>query len=893
MAEKNSEKLLEAEQLHREGNHEEALKLIESIPFNKEFPPEESFKYILLEAKLRKSLEQYKNANLLVDKLIEFSVNEENHHMKLDAMDLKAEILWRTGKYKEGLEVVEEALDIITILDQENPEDTENEIKRKKVKIFKNAGILNWYKGELDLARDYHQKCLEINEIIGNKKGIGSSLNNLGLVYISMGEVEQAIEYYQKSLKIMEELENTLQVATLQNNLGNAYSIKGDLNQGLEYFQLCLEIRRELGNKHDMAISLNNIGAVYQMKGNLQEALEYYQQSLQLAEGVGIPNLISLTTNNIGSILSIRGDLPTALNHLQKSLSVSREAENKENIALALLNLGHVYRKGGNYERAKESFGQAREIYEQMENDLYVSISLFDLLCVAVEIEDLNNAQSHLEKIQHINERNENKVVDQRYRIAKALILKASKRAVDKMKAQEILEKTIEEEVINHELTTLAMFHLCELLLFEFKMTEESVVIKKIRTIIHQLEEIAKQQSSHSLLVKVNLLWSKLALLDMDVNQAKICLLEAKILAREKGLHNLERKVIHEESLLSDQQKKWEAIIEKNISRKEVIGALGLEELLQRMVRKSVAVLTEEELKKTREFEIQPKYILLYKDLIDHAQTSERSKSRIGIAQIGLSETGNIVQDFYYEKESGLFSLREDMISTVEENIKTMVETADAKNVDLLVFPELTIDLSHKKILEVLLDLASIHNMWIIPGSYHDLEGKQNFCKVITPDGIFWEQRKQIPAIIHHEGKRIVEGIQTTQQPGKVTIAGTEFGRMVIVICRDFLDMDLRVELKNHEPPVDILINIAFTPVTEDFQAAHFDARRSIYAYCFFANVAEFGNSLIFSPEKSRTELKIPPGKEDLIYQDINLFDLRAERKNWEKVQKKYIQSTR
>ena len=42
-----------------------------------------------------------------------------------------------------------------------------------------------------------------------------------------------------------------------------------------------------------------------------------------------------------------------------------------------------------------------------------------------------------------------------------------------------------------------------------------------------------------------------------------------------------------------------------------------------------------------------------------------------------------------------------------------------------------------------------------------------------------------------------------------------------------------------------------------------------------------------------RTELRIPPGEEGLIYQDINLFDLRAERKNWEKVQKKFIQSTR
>ncbi|MFQ5820465.1 MAG: hypothetical protein ACE5I5_10800 [Candidatus Heimdallarchaeota archaeon] len=105
--------------------------------------------------------------------------------------------------------------------------------------------------------------------------------------------------------------------------------------------------------------------------------------------------------------------------------------------------------------------------------------------------------------------------------------------------------------------------------------------------------------------------------------------------------------------------------------------------------------------------------------------------------------------------------------------------------------------------------------------------------------------------------------------------------------------MDLRVELKNSDPPVDLIFNPAFTPVTADFRAAHFDARRSIYAYCFFANVAEIGDSFIYTPEKERVERTIPPKEEGLIYKDVNLFRLRSERKKWEKMQKKFIQSTR
>ena len=108
--------------------------------------------------------------------------------------------------------------------------------------------------------------------------------------------------------------------------------------------------------------------------------------------------------------------------------------------------------------------------------------------------------------------------------------------------------------------------------------------------------------------------------------------------------------------------------------------------------------------------------------------------------------------------------------------------------------------------------------------------------------------------------------------------------------------MDLRVELKNADPLVDIIINPAFTPVTADFKAAHFDARRSIYAYCFFANVAEFGDSFIYSPEKERVEKSIPAREEGLIWKEVALFKLRSERKKWEierAKRKPFIQSTR
>ncbi|MFX0005076.1 MAG: nitrilase-related carbon-nitrogen hydrolase, partial [Candidatus Hermodarchaeota archaeon] len=290
------------------------------------------------------------------------------------------------------------------------------------------------------------------------------------------------------------------------------------------------------------------------------------------------------------------------------------------------------------------------------------------------------------------------------------------------------------------------------------------------------------------------------------------------------------------------------------------------------------------------------KYELIYRDLFKEYAKIQKNICRAAIAQIGLSESGNFVSEFFEMRPTGLISLQEEKIEEIVLKVKNLVEFANENKVNLLLFPEMAIDLNYPEMLELISKYAKLYNMYIIPGSFHDHETKRNISIVFSPDGILWEQEKHIPASIRLGRKQVKEMIDVSSFPRKTIICNTEYGRIAIIICRDFLDMDLRVELKNFEPPIDIILNPAFTPVTADFKAAHFDARRSIYAYCFFANVAEFGDSLIYTPEKDRTERKIPPKEEGLIYKDIDLFKLRSERKKWEKKQMKdvqFIQSTR
>jgi predicted amidohydrolase len=463
------------------------------------------------------------------------------------------------------------------------------------------------------------------------------------------------------------------------------------------------------------------------------------------------------------------------------------------------------------------------------------------------------------------------------------------------VKAGEILEEVVEEEISDHSLTVSAMIHLCDLLLSELRMTGEDELLDRINALTEQLLEIAEQQSSHSLLAETYLLQSKLALIELDMGKAEKLLTKAQLIAEEKELHTLARTVAHERGLLQSQIRKWDAIIKENPSRQEMIDFTKLDDFLEQMIHKAVAGLVEKR-GIAGKYVGGKKYSLAHLNLLKDPPRTEKDHFRVGIAQVGLSETGDILHELYEEQSPGLFGFRHNKVKALRSKIKTLVERASSKGIDLLIFPELTIDLNHSQLHEEVLALAKSYKMYIIPGSYHDLETRRNLSLVISPDGILWEQEKHIPAIIHFEGKRIAEGIDATTTPREIVVGRTQFGRIAIVICRDFLDMDLRIELKNSEPPIDLIVNPAFTPVTADFKAAHFDARRSIYAYCFFANVAEFGDSLIYTPEKDRSERTIPSREEGVIYKDIDLFRLRSQRKKWEIERDKgrpFIQSTR
>ncbi len=265
----------------------------------------------------------------------------------------------------------------------------------------------------------------------------------------------------------------------------------------------------------------------------------------------------------------------------------------------------------------------------------------------------------------------------------------------------------------------------------------------------------------------------------------------------------------------------------------------------------------------------------------------ELPRFRVGVAQVGEAD------DLFTRGPSGLYRLPLVRLASVQRMLERVVGSAAEHGVNLLVFPEMSLDLNLAELEVQVAELARRHDMYIVAGGYHDEITRANVCNVLGPRGLIWQQRKHIPALLTLAGETISEPIDAPA-PHISVVAATRFGRIAIATCRDFLDLDLLVELRNAEPPIDVLINPAFTPVTADFSAAHLGARRALYTCTVFCNHATFGHSEIFSPEKRKRRVHVGPKKEAVLYRDLPLFELRAERRAWdERAHRRYIQSTR
>ena len=113
-----------------------------------------------------------------------------------------------------------------------------------------------------------------------------------------------------------------------------------------------------------------------------------------------------------------------------------------------------------------------------------MSLTLFEIIKVSLEKQEIIQVEEYLNRIEEINTKIENKLINLSYRLSKAIILKESKQQRERIKSELLLEEIANEEIIFYSHTIYAMLSLCELYIDELAKTNDKTFLKKLNQLV-------------------------------------------------------------------------------------------------------------------------------------------------------------------------------------------------------------------------------------------------------------------------------------------------------------------------------------------------------------------------------------------------------------------------
>ncbi|MGM3308193.1 CHAT domain-containing protein [Anabaena sp. WFMT] len=204
---------------------------------------------------------------------------------------------------------------------------------------------------------------------IGNKAGVGKTLDYIALIYYNKKDYQQALNYYQQVLQIQRELGDGDGEKQTLTKIMNIYSEQsrqlyqqGEYETALNKFQEVLSLNKKLEQKIEEGFTLNQIGMIYHTLGKYESALEYYQQSLSVLKQVSSYPVektpwVWIVFFNMGDIYQSLGEYDRALNTYQQALNLAQ----KHRIGSEVRNINAI----GDIHYRLKKYDLALNFYEQ------------------------------------------------------------------------------------------------------------------------------------------------------------------------------------------------------------------------------------------------------------------------------------------------------------------------------------------------------------------------------------------------------------------------------------------------------------------------------------------------------------------------------------------------
>ena len=258
------------------------------------------------------------------------------------------------------------------VLAKTRPEDRTSE----RAKVLDVAGALARRQGDYPAARALGEESLAISRELGERRGVATSLRNLGTVADRQGDIASARMLFEESMAVSRELEDRAGIASALNGLGNLALEKDDYRAAGALYQESLAISGELGDRTGIVRTRHNLGVVACEHGDFASSRALFQENLAMSRELGDRRGISHSLYYLGKVAFEKGDYRAAEALYQEGLDIVRQLGIRLGIASTLLELGKVALEQGDYSGARKLFNEGLVIWRELGNRVGIAYSL-------------------------------------------------------------------------------------------------------------------------------------------------------------------------------------------------------------------------------------------------------------------------------------------------------------------------------------------------------------------------------------------------------------------------------------------------------------------------------------------------------------------------------------
>jgi len=334
--------------------------------------------------------------------------------------------------------------------------------------------------------------------------------------------------------------------------------------------------------------------------GDYDKTLKYIEQEEHLIKGFQgdipeeIRELHPWWLLHKANISAYRGNLAVQLKYANKLLRVAKLYDHKRGISWGTSALGLHYRFFGDLDEALVHYDYAIRLQEENLKVIWDYINLASQLHyatqIAIEMEDLERAQKYFKRLEEINEQKSGQsfVINDVYRMAKGCILTTSMRFRDRVMAEDLLKETIEDERFHFIGKLRALIKLCELLLVELRLSNDSKIIGEIKPLLEKLIEMAEYSELYYFLIEAYILHGKLAQIMFDFESSRRYLTQAQRMAENYGYIGLADEIAGLLEEMMERLDTWEQLEKNNAPLSERMELARLEDHLKGRFRSRV-----------------------------------------------------------------------------------------------------------------------------------------------------------------------------------------------------------------------------------------------------------------------------------------------------------------